>query len=65
MSSTPAPSSLNAETETYPLLTVARIDRLQPFARLRSVERGEVLYRPGDVAVPLYLLLSACVEMEE
>jgi hypothetical protein len=65
MSSTPAPSALSAETETYPLLRVAQIDRLQPFARLRSVERGEVLYRPEDVAEPLYLLLSACSEIEE
>ena len=45
------------EAETHPLLTVAQIDRLRPFARLRNVERGEVLYGPGDVAVPLYLLL--------
>jgi len=65
MSSTPAPSALNAETETYPLLTVAQIGRLRPFPRLRGVERGEVLYHPGDVAVPLYLLLSACLEIEE
>lgn len=56
MSSTPL-SSLNTETETYPWLIVAQIDRLRPFARLRSVERGQVLYRPGDVAVPFYLLL--------
>jgi hypothetical protein len=51
MSSTPAPSALNAETETSPRLTVAQIDRLQIFVRLISVERGEVLYPPGDVAV--------------
>jgi thioredoxin reductase (NADPH) len=51
MSSTPALSALNAETETYPLLTVDQIARIRPFAQL------------GDVAVPLYLLLSACVEI--
>jgi hypothetical protein len=36
MSSTSALSSLNAETETYPLLTVAQIDRLRPFGRLSN-----------------------------
>ena len=65
MSSTPALSAQNAETETYLLLTVSQVDRLRPFARPRSVERGEVLYDPGDVAMPLHLLLSACVEIEE
>jgi thioredoxin reductase (NADPH) len=65
MSSMPASSVLNAKTETYPLLTVAQIDRLRSFARLRNVERGEVLYHPGDVAVPLDLMLSACVEIKE
>jgi thioredoxin reductase (NADPH) len=63
MSSTPALSALHAETETYPLLTVEQIARVRPFARLRSVEAGEVLYRPGDMGVPFYLLLSTCIEV--
>jgi hypothetical protein len=36
MSSTPALSALNAETETYPLLTGAQIARLLPFAQQRT-----------------------------
>jgi hypothetical protein len=40
MSSTPALDVQNAETEIYPLLTVARIDRLRPFAQLTSVEKA-------------------------
>lgn len=63
MSSTPTISALNAETETYPSLTTAQIDRLRPFARLRSVEAGEVLYRQGDHAVRFYVLLTAHVEV--
>ena len=39
MSSTPALDVPNAETETYPLLTVSRIDHLRPFAQLTSVEK--------------------------
>jgi thioredoxin reductase (NADPH) len=63
MSSTPTINALNAETETYPSLTTAQIDRLRPFARLRSVEAGEVLYRQGDHAVPFYVLMTAHVEV--
>ena len=55
MSLIQAPSAV--EAETHPLLTVAQIDHLRPFVRLRNVERGEVLHGPGDIAVPLYFLL--------
>jgi len=65
MSSTPALDVPNAETEIYPLLTVARLDRLRPFAQLTSVEKGEILCRRNEVAVSLYLSLSICLEIEE
>lgn len=63
MFSPPALSSLHADTETYPLLTRAQIERATLFGRARVVQLGEVLYRPGDLAVPLYVLLSATVEV--
>ena len=63
MSSTPALSSLNPATEMYPLLTEGQIARVRAFARQRSVEAGEVLYRPGDVSVPVFILLSAYLEV--
>jgi hypothetical protein len=56
-SSIPAPSAVDAETETRRLLTVAQTDRLRPFAWMRNVEREEILYGPGDVAGRLYFLL--------
>ena len=63
MSSIPALSSLNPATEMYPLLTEAQIARVRAFARQRIVEAGEVLYQPGDVGVPVFILLSACIEV--
>lgn len=63
MSSTPTLSALNADTETYPLLTPAQVTRFRPCAKLRRVEKGDVLYQPGDIAVSLYVLLSASVEI--
>ena len=63
MSSTPTLSALNAATEIYPLLTGAQIARMRPFAKQRNVEVGEVLYSPGDVAVPFFVLISACMEI--
>lgn len=63
MSSTKVPSALSPAPEMYPLLTGPQIARVRAFARQRSVEAGEILYRPGDVAVPVFLLLSACMEV--
>jgi thioredoxin reductase (NADPH) len=63
MSSTPTLSSLNADTETYPLLDLEQIARVRKSAKLRSVAKGDVLYQPGDLAVPLYVLLSASIEI--
>jgi thioredoxin reductase (NADPH) len=63
MSSTPTLSALNPDTETYPLLTEAQVERIWPFAQVRSVQRGDVLYQPGDLAVPLFVLLSTGVEI--
>src|SRR5438552_18579488 len=63
MSLLPTLSRLSPETETYPFLTEAQIARMRPYSELRSVARGGVLYYPGDLAVPLFVLLSACVEV--
>jgi thioredoxin reductase (NADPH) len=38
-------------------------DALGYVRSLRSVQTGEVLYRPGDLAVPLYVLLSTSVQI--
>jgi thioredoxin reductase (NADPH) len=63
MSSTPTLSALKADTETYPTLSIAQIERFRSCASVRSVQAGEVLYRPGDLAVPLYVLLTTSVEI--
>jgi hypothetical protein len=59
MSSAPIlQSPLVAETQTFPVLTTAQIDRLRPLAEQRTVDCGDILYRPGEVGVSLYILLS-------
>lgn len=63
MSSSPILSGLNAATQTWPVLTEAQIDRARPYGRVRTVEAGEILYRPGEAAVPFFILLSAGVEI--
>src|SRR5438477_5651126 len=63
MSSFPSFSALDANTQTFPILTPAQIDRIRPGGRLRKVRSGEILFQPGDMAVPFFVLLSGGMEI--
>jgi thioredoxin reductase (NADPH) len=56
-------AALNSDTETRPVLTEAEIDRARRYGRVRHAEVGETLYRPGEVGVPCFLLVSATLEI--
>ena len=57
------PSALDANTQAFPVLTAAQIDRIRPLGRLRNVQRGEILFEPNDTAVPFFVLLSGSMEI--
>src|SRR5260370_39474040 len=63
MSSSPILGAPNPETQTWPVLTDAEIDRVRPYGRVRQAELGEILYRPGEVGASCYILLSATVQI--
>ncbi|MGB9491737.1 MAG: FAD-dependent oxidoreductase [Terriglobales bacterium] len=63
MSTWPTPSALNAETQKFPHLTEAQIDRIRASSKLRRVEKGEILFRPGDANVPFFVFLSGGMEV--
>jgi thioredoxin reductase (NADPH) len=47
----------------FPTLTGEQIDRIRLLGRLRQVRMGDVLFQPGDVAVPFFVLLSGRMEI--
>jgi thioredoxin reductase (NADPH) len=47
----------------FPTFTPEQIDRIRPLGRVRPVKAGEVLYQPGDVAVPFFVLLSGRMDI--
>ena len=49
MSLSPDFSALNAETQTWPILTEAEIDRSRPPEHVRQVAAGDIVYA-SDVA---------------
>src|SRR6266704_4975244 len=57
------PSALDASTQAFPVLTAAQIDRVLPIGRVRQVQRGEILFEPGDTNVPFFVLLSGSMEI--
>src|SRR5580692_1347630 len=56
-------AELNAENQMWPVLTEVEIDRARPYGRVRRVEIGEILYRPGEVGRPCFILLSISLEI--
>jgi thioredoxin reductase (NADPH) len=63
MSSAPIPSALDGRTQAFPVLTEAQISRVRPGSELRQVKRGEILFEPGDLSVPFFVLLSGSMEI--
>ncbi len=63
MSSLPIPSALDARTQIFPVLTEAQINRVRQGSKLRQVEKGEILFEPGDTNVPFLVVLSGGIEI--
>ncbi len=58
MAAPPIPSALDANTQTFPTLTQAQINRLLPHGKVRKVQAGEILFEPGDTNIPFFVILS-------
>lgn len=56
-------SALDAATQTFPVLTAGQIERARPSGAVRQVDRGEILFQPGDTNVPFFVLLSGTMEI--
>ena len=63
MSSPLIPSALDPHTQAFPVLTAAQIDRIRPLGKPRNVQLGDILFQPGDTAVPFFVLLSGKMEI--
>jgi len=63
MSSLPVPSALDARTQAFPVLTAAQIGRIRSGSKVREVNKGEILFEPGETNVPFFVLLSGSMEI--
>jgi thioredoxin reductase (NADPH) len=66
MSTPLIPSALDAKTQMFPVLTAAQIERVRQYSKdkeSRHVEPGEILFEPGDINVPFFVLISGSMEI--
>lgn len=63
MASIPVPSALDPRTQAFPVLNESQINRVRQLAKVRPVEAGEILFEPGDTAIPFFVLLSGRMEI--
>jgi thioredoxin reductase (NADPH) len=62
MSTALVPSALD-QTQAFPTLTPSQIDRIRPYGQVREVRPGELLFEPGEMHVPFFVLLSGAMEI--
>jgi len=58
--------SINApdrQAEAFPVLTPAQIARIRPYGNVRSVHAGEILFEPGTLGMPCFVVLSGKLDI--
>jgi thioredoxin reductase (NADPH) len=63
MSTWPVSSILDPNTQIFPTLTEAQIQRIRLTGRVRKVKPGEILFEPGDTQVSFFVILSGALEI--
>jgi thioredoxin reductase (NADPH) len=51
------------QEHAFPALTPSQIDRIRPFGKIRQMAAGEILFEPGDLTAPFFVLLSGSMEV--
>ena len=51
------------QSETFPVLTPAQIDRIRPYGKARTVRAGEILFEAGELRIPWFVILSGTLEI--
>ena len=62
-SASPLPSALDPQTQAFPKLTEAQINRIRPYGKVRQVKAGEVVFEPDVNGTPFFVLLSGRMEV--
>src|SRR5580692_6531718 len=59
----PTINAPDRQAEAFPVLTPAQIARLRSYGNIRSVQAGEVLFEPGKLDMPCFVVLSGKLDI--
>jgi len=59
----PSINTPDRQAEAFPVLTAAQIDRIRPYGTARTVRAGEILYEPGQLGAPCFVVLSGKLDI--
>jgi len=59
----PSINSPDLQAQAFPVLTPAQIDRIRPYGTARTVRAGEILFEPGQLGMPCFVVLSGKLEI--
>jgi thioredoxin reductase (NADPH) len=51
------------QSHAFPTLSDAQVERVRSCGHVREVEAGEILFEPGDINVPFFVVLSGALEI--
>jgi thioredoxin reductase (NADPH) len=59
----PSINTPDRRAQAFPVLTPAQIDRIRLYSTSRTVQAGEILFEPGEVGMPCFVVLSGKLEI--
>ncbi len=59
----PSIDAPDRQTQAFPVLTPEQIDRIRPYGNVRAVQAGEILFEPGKLGMPCFVVLSGTLEI--
>jgi thioredoxin reductase (NADPH) len=63
MSAQLTPLAADLRGDAFPVLTMEQINRVRALSKVRNVAVGEILFEPGDLDVPFFVLLSGALDV--
>jgi len=59
----PSINTPDRQAQAFPVLTPAQIDRIRPYGISRAMRAGEILFEPGELGMPCFVVLSGKLEI--
>ena len=59
----PSINTPDRQAQAFPVLTPAQIDRIRPYGISRAMRAGEILFEPGELGMPCFVVLTGKLEI--